>query len=116
MFNEDTLDNIQSQALQTGDNNFQFNSIGEIISAALPYVFFLAGVLLLIYFIIAGYSLMFSAGDAKAAASAKAKMTYAIIGFVIVFASYWIVQIVAAFLGLSDISGIFGNSPPAGFP
>lgn len=116
------LNQIQQDALNCqsdacGGNNFTFTNIGEVITAATPYVFFIAGVLLLIYFIIAGYRLMFSGGDAKAMADAKAKMTYAIIGFIIVFTAFWIVQLVASFLGLDSILDVFrGPSGGIGGP
>jgi len=82
-------------------------SIGGLISAFLPYLFAGAGLLLLLYFIYGGLSLMLSRGDPKAVQSAKDKITSAVIGFVIVFASYWIVQIIGRILGIEAITNIF---------
>ncbi len=50
---------------------------------------------------------MTSGGDPKAVQSAKSKITNALIGFVIVFAAYWIVQLIASILGLEAITNIF---------
>lgn len=87
----------------------ELKDFGSIISALLPYLFTGAGLLLLLYLIYGGLSLMLSRGDPKAVQSAKAKITSAAIGFVIVFASYWIVQIVASILRLqSSVGKIFG--------
>lgn len=106
------LNQIQSEGLP--GLKPELSSIGGIVTAALPYIFFIAGIALLFYFIIAGYGLMFSGGDPKAMASAKSKMTYAIIGFTIVFTAFWIVQIVGRFLGLQDITTTFSlGGPPA---
>ena len=82
-------------------------TVGDIIGTALKFIFPAAGILLLIYLVLGGFSLMTSAGDPKAIQAAKGRITSAIIGFVIIFASYWIVQIVGIILGLPDIQRIF---------
>lgn len=108
----DTLKQIEDNALPSF--NFKGASLGSVINAALPYVFFFAGALLLLYFIIGGYKLMFSAGDPKKVAEGQTAVTHAIIGFVIVFAAFWITQIIAEFLGLDTILSTFvgrGGSP-----
>jgi hypothetical protein len=101
------LSAIEDEAL----NGFKFTgsrgTLGAVISAALPYIFFFAGLLLLIYLIIGGYRLMFSQGDPKAIADGKTKVTQALIGFIIIFAAYWIVQLVGLVLGLNDITNTF---------
>jgi hypothetical protein len=50
---------------------------------------------------------MTSKGDPRAVEAAKSKFTYAIIGFVIVFMAYWIVQILGTILGIQAINSIF---------
>lgn len=82
-------------------------SLGEVISALLPYLFAGAGLLLLLYLIYGGLSLMLSRGDPKAVQSAKEKITSALTGFIIVFVSYWLVQIVGRILGITAIQDIF---------
>ena len=86
---------------------FAGRSLGTIVSESLKYIFAVAGTLLLIYLIIGGFQYLTSAGDPKKAQEAQSKITQALIGFVIVFASYWIVQIVAAVLGLEAIKQTF---------
>ena len=83
-------------------------TLGQIISSLVPYLFVIAGLLLLLYLIFGGFGLLTSRGDPKAVAAAKERITFAIIGFVVVFASYWIVQIVGQILGLEAIQDIFG--------
>lgn len=82
-------------------------NIGDIVSTALKFVFPAAGILLLVYLIFGGFSLMTSSGDPKAIQAAKGRITSALIGFIIVFAAYWIVQISGLILGLPDIQRIF---------
>ncbi len=81
--------------------------LGGIISGLLPYLFAGAGLLLLFYLIYGGLSLMLSRGDPKAVQSAKDKITSAVIGFIIVFVSYWLVQIVGTILGIEAITETF---------
>lgn len=86
---------------------FAGKDLGGIISALLPYLFAGAGLLLLLYLIYGGLSLMLSRGDPKAVQSAKDKITSAVMGFIIVFVSYWLVQIVGTILGIEAIQTIF---------
>lgn len=87
--------------------DFAGGNFGEIISALLPYLFAGAGLLLLLYLIFGGIQFMTSGGDPKAMESAKGKITGALVGFIIIFASYWIVQIVGIILGIEAIQTIF---------
>lgn len=82
-------------------------NLGEIISGILPYLFTIAGLLLLLYLLLGGFQLMTSGGDPKKMQEAKGKLTNALVGFIIVFVSYWLVQIVASILGLGKIGEIF---------
>lgn len=82
-------------------------TIGFLVSSLLPYLFAGAGLLLLLYLIYGGLSLMLSRGDPKAVQSARDKITGAVVGFVIIFAAYWLVQIVGRVLGIEAIKQIF---------
>jgi len=52
---------------------------------------------------------MFSGGNPQAIAQGKSKVTNAIVGFIIVFTAFWIVQGMAIVLGLADLVTIFGQ-------
>ncbi len=82
-------------------------SFGSIISNLLPYIFTIAGILLLIYLIFGGFQLMLSRGDPKAAQSARSHITNALIGFIIIFIAFWVVQIFGRIFGLQGILDIF---------
>ena len=82
--------------------------LGTILSQLLPYLFAIAGLLLLLYLLYGGLSLMLSRGDPKAAQSAKDKITGAVVGFVIVFVAYWLVQIIGTIFGIEAFKTIFG--------
>jgi len=81
-------------------------TIGGIISTALPIVIGLAGLGLLLMIIFAGYALMTSAGDAKKMEEGKQRLTMAILGFIIIFGAYWVVQILGVMFGGGVGTGI----------
>ena len=76
-------------------------NLGDIISALLPYVFVLAGLILFGFLIFGGFELLTSAGNPDKVKSAQGKITNAIVGFIIIFLSYWIVQILGVIFGIS---------------
>ena len=102
------LDQIQTGALGT---NLPV-SVGDLISRILPYIFGAAGIGLLIYLILGGFQLMTSRGDPKAMQAAQAKITNALIGFVIVIVAYVVVQLIGQLLGLGTFSTIFSGARP----
>ncbi len=87
---------------------FWNQSIGAIVSAAVPYLFYFAGFALAIFIVLSGFSILTSKGDERAVAAAKAKLTYAIAGFLIIFSSYWVLRIVGRILNIQQIINIFG--------
>lgn len=81
--------------------------LGNLVSSLLELAFPIAGIILLLLLLAGGFSLMTSAGDPKAMQAAKGRITSALIGFVIIFAAYWITQLIGLILGLPDIGDIF---------
>lgn len=86
---------------------FKFSTIGDILTSAIPFVFAFAGIGLLLMIISAGFTLLTSAGDAKKLDMGKNKLTYALVGFLIIFAAYWITQLAGRVFGLDSILQIF---------
>ena len=79
--------------------------VAGLVSLFLKIVFVLAGLILLFYFILGGWGIITSAGksDPKAAEQAKATVTSAVIGFIVVFTAYWIVQLIGKLFGITGI-------------
>ena len=78
----------------------ELSSIGTILTNLMDYVFVIAGILLLFMIIASGYTLMTSTGNPEAIAKGKSHLTAALVGFLIVFAAFWILQIIEVFLGV----------------
>lgn len=97
------IGNINNYSTQSG-------GIAGLLSALLPILFTFAGLLLLLYLLFGGISLMTSGGDPKSVASAKGKITNAFIGFILVFVAYWVVRLFGIIFQLGAITRIFGGS------
>lgn len=97
--------NIPPIQIEGVGTNFDSANIGAIVGKSLSFVFAFAGIGLLLMIIRAGFTLMMSAGDAKKLASGKAALTNAIVGFLLVFSAFWIVQIAGTIFGWDSIIG-----------
>jgi len=94
------------ETLFKGSSNFQnLDSVSGLVSLFLNGAFVLSGLILLFFFILGGIGMISSAGqsDPQKAEQAKKTITSALIGFVIVFTSYWIVKLIGSLLGISDL-------------
>jgi hypothetical protein len=80
---------------------FKDSSIADILSALLPYIFTLAGLVLFIMLIMGGFGMLTSAGSPEKMKAAQGKITSAVIGFVIIFISYWLMRILEIVFGLN---------------
>ena len=90
---------IINQALPTF--KFKTATLGEIISAFLPYIFVLSGLVLFVFLILGGFELLLSAGNPEKAKAAQGKITSALVGFIIVFVAYWLTQILEIIFGVA---------------
>lgn len=80
--------------------NFEAKTLGDIISASLPYIYLIAGLSLFLMLIWGGITLMTAAGNPDQSKAGYGRITGALIGFVIVFISYFVVQLVEVILGV----------------
>jgi len=82
-------------------------TLGDIITNILPNIYVFSGIIL--FFLLIGGGLMFiiSAGQQNPEGAGKGKqaITAALIGFLIIFASYWIIQIIQIVTGLDILGG-----------
>jgi len=70
--------------------------LGDLVSVLLSNAFVLAGIILLFIFVAGGLSMVIGAGQDSPEKASKGKQatTSAVIGFIIIFVSYWIIKIV----------------------
>ena len=76
-------------------------NLGDLISLILRGSLVVAGIIVVFYFVMGGIQMIQGAGndDPKAAAAGKQTVTAAIIGFIIVFMAYFIIQALQVILG-----------------
>jgi len=107
------LDIIQASAFPDANFSGTNTTLGDFLTRShlLEYVFGAAGIALLIFMIIGGLQMMLSRGDPKAMQGAQAKITNALIGFVIIIIAFFVVQLVGQLFGLqnnTNFKQIFG--------
>jgi hypothetical protein len=90
---------------KTGIVDLNTTTVGGIFSALLPYILTLAGLALLVMLILGGISLMTAAGNPDKIKAGSGRITMALVGFLVIFISYFIVQLVGFMLGADLLMG-----------
>jgi len=82
--------------------NFKFanGTVGGVVSSLLQYIYVIAGLILLIMLIMGGITLMTAAGDQNKTKQGYGMISSGLIGFLIIFISYFVAQIVQVALGV----------------
>lgn len=95
--------NIGEQFKISGEKGIeQIGTVSSIISTLLRNVYVLAGIILFILLIVGGLSFIMGAGEENPEKAKKGKqaITAALMGFVIIFCSYWIIRIIEIITGM----------------
>lgn len=79
-----------------------FPDPGTFVSLLLKNAYILAGILFFLLLFAGGFMIIMggSGGDAKKTQQGKEAATWAVIGFFVIFASYWIIQIIQVVTGV----------------
>ncbi len=77
-----------------------FQDLGSVFTRLLQYIFPLAGIILFAMILISGFQLLTSAGDPKAMDSAKQRLTWGIVGFIVIFVAFWLIKLLEFLLGV----------------
>ena len=108
---EEIEQGIQNLPLPPDQNrllNLRFKTATDVslfISQLLQYALTIAGLVLLAMIIAAGFTIMTAGGDPKKTEAGKNQLTTALIGFFIVFAVFWIAQILQVIFNIPILSG-----------
>lgn len=95
--NGTTLDN--PQGFRT-----DWHSLGDVISSGYELVIYVAGFLMVIWFFWGVFEYIFAGGAKEKLGKARSRITYAIVGFVIVILAFFIGDFVKDFAKPSDIT------------
>ncbi|KPJ70296.1 hypothetical protein AMJ51_02370 [Microgenomates bacterium DG_75] len=82
-------------------------TLGGIITSILPNIYVISGIILFFFLIGGGLMFIISAGreNPEGAARGGQIITMSLVGFLIIFASYWIMQIVQIVTGIDILGG-----------
>ncbi len=72
----------------------QLASPGGVVSRLLNFLFPLAGLVLFLLISWGGFEILINSADQKGMEAGKNRVTAAIIGFILLFATYWMAQLV----------------------
>lgn len=98
---------VNIEPIETGKG--YATNFGTMFSSILNVVMLVAALLVFAFMIWGGIEWITSGGEKSKAESARNKLTAAIIGLVIIAASYAVVTLVVQFLGFSDFNDVFNN-------
>lgn len=84
----------------TGDKPATIKDLEVVFTRIVTVAVSLAGLALFVMLIIGGFKYLTSAGDPKAAESARNTMMYAVIGLVVIISSFIILQAIKWFTGV----------------
>jgi hypothetical protein len=93
---------LEAKLPSYANTGFKFanKSLGELVSQLLPYIYGFAGLILFVMLIWGGITLMTAAGDPAKSKDGYGKISAGLIGFLIIFISYFVTQIVEVILGI----------------
>lgn len=78
----------------------KIKSVGDLISKLLPYVYVAAGLAMFVMLVLGGLELMLAGGDSNKTQAGYGKLKGALVGFLIVFLSYAVIQLVEVILNV----------------
>jgi hypothetical protein len=97
----ETFDSLNPLKISGSTAADELSTPGGIITRILNFLFPLAGLILFALISWGGFEIMISATDQKGLEAGKNRITAAIIGFILLFSSYWLTQIVEQIFGIS---------------
>jgi hypothetical protein len=100
---EETLDSLNPLKQDGVDQATadQLSTPGGIVSRFLGvFAFPLAGLILFVMIVWGGFEMLMGAADKKSIDAGKQRVTAALIGFLLLFASYWIARIIEMMFGI----------------
>jgi hypothetical protein len=88
---------------------------GALISRVLTFAFPIAGIILFVMILWGGFEMISGATESKSMEAGKQRITAAVVGFLLLFAAYWMTQLVQIVFNVSILGTNTSSSatPPA---
>jgi len=107
---ETTTPNQQLQDIDISIPRGFASTFSGLINGVLSFVLIISALLVLFFLLSGGFDWITSGGDKGKTEKARDKITAAVIGLIIVAASFAILNLVIRFLGFSSLNDIFDNA------
>ncbi|EKD80274.1 MAG: hypothetical protein ACD_40C00156G0008 [uncultured bacterium] len=93
--------NLGDQLLFQGEKaTAEYSTADKLINNVLPNVYVAAGLVIFFMIVFGGFMIIANAGNADKTAEGSKIITSAIMGLLVLFASYWIIQIIQVVTGV----------------
>lgn len=89
---------------QGSNASTEYTGVGSLINNILPNVYIAAGLVIFFMIVLGGFTIIANAGDPHKIQEGGKTITSAIIGLVVLFASYWIIQLIQVISGVSILN------------
>lgn len=93
--------NIGERFLEDSSFLKETTDIGSLVSIIVQTAIGIAGIILLFLLIAGGIGIMAGGDNPEQAAKGKQAVTSALIGFIVVFAAYWVVKLIEIITGIT---------------
>lgn len=90
---DETLDSFDPLLIGESDLADELSTPAGIINQTLSFIFPIAGMILFVMIVVGGFQMLLGGSDQKALQAGQQRITMALVGFILLFSSYWIVQI-----------------------
>lgn len=77
----------------------RIENLGDLVSVVIFLAILIASVILALYLLIGALRLIFSGGDPRNIEGARGMIVTAIVGFIIVFAAFWLLRVIETIVG-----------------
>lgn len=74
----------------------------DIVNIVLSFIFALSGIVILYFFITSGFQILLSEGDSGKISAAQKRMTFTVVGFILIVSAYTIARVVGVLFGLGN--------------
>ncbi|MEK7611074.1 MAG: hypothetical protein AAB486_01710 [Patescibacteria group bacterium] len=88
-----------------------YQDLGQLVGTLLQVAIIISGLAAFIFLLLGGFQYVTSGGEKAQAEAARDKITYAIIGMVIIAAAYAGARVIETIFGVSIVSGITWPGP-----
>lgn len=82
----------------------EYSNTSKLINNILPNVYIAAGLVIFFMIVFGGFTIITNAGNKDKVQDGSKIITSAIIGLLVLFASYWIIQIIQVITGVSILN------------